>query len=155
MYLPPNKEFLKKKIPGFTESTILHSFALQGVVFDAEYYFKSNADLHKSYEVGDEIELKRHYIESGWSEGRFPFEVIVDEIFYLETYPDVAQFKGSFQEHFVRHGYSEGRLPYMFNIDKTSYNQRLGVLEPDTEPFKTPAEIRKHFILVGYHQLYK
>ena len=155
MYLPPCRDFLNNKIPGFSENTILHSIVLQGVVFDSSYYYKNNDDLHNFFEEDDEKGLWTHYIQSGWAEGRFPFEVIVDEIFYLETYPDVINFDGSYQDHFVRHGYSEGRLPYMFNIDLKLYNQRLSVIDPKAEPILDNNELRKHFVLVGYHQLYR
>ena len=52
--------------------------------------------------------------------------VAVDEAFYLERNPDVAEgiengFIYSAQEHFVDHGYFEGRLPYFIAIDEDWY----------------------------------
>ena len=50
----------------------------------------------------------------------------VDEVFYLQRYPDVADGirKGSVrsaQEHFVDHGYFEGRQPFRILVDEAWY----------------------------------
>jgi hypothetical protein len=52
----------------------------------------------------------------------------VDEQFYLERNPDVADGirRGSIrsaQEHFVDHGYFEGRQPYRIEVDEEWYRQ--------------------------------
>ena len=96
-------------------------WALKNTYFYPDYYFESNADLHQSIEKNDLDGLWSHYILHGWEEGRFPFDVHVDDIFYQENYPDVSFFDGSSQEHFVKHGYKEGRLPYRFNLNLEDY----------------------------------
>ena len=50
----------------------------------------------------------------------------VDEAFYLDRNPDVAQGiqQGSIRsarEHFADHGYFEGRLPYRIEVDEAWY----------------------------------
>jgi len=50
----------------------------------------------------------------------------VDEAFYLERNPDVAEGIAagtirSAQEHFVHHGYFEGRQPYPLQVDEEYY----------------------------------
>lgn len=50
----------------------------------------------------------------------------VDEAFYLERNPDVAEgirhgTIRSAREHFVDHGYFEGRLPYRITVDEAWY----------------------------------
>ncbi|HEY0185373.1 MAG TPA: hypothetical protein VGC09_21435 [Rhodopila sp.] len=54
--------------------------------------------------------------------------IAVDNAFYLERNPDVAEgirkgTIGSAQEHFVDHGYFEGRLPYRIAVDEQWYLQ--------------------------------
>ena len=52
----------------------------------------------------------------GYSEGRVPSNPKVDEAWYLETNPDVAEavksgrFKSAY-DHFMKNGYREGRKP--------------------------------------------
>ena len=50
----------------------------------------------------------------------------VDEAWYLQTYPDVAEAiaSGNHQsakEHFITHGYFEGRFPYEIPVDEAYY----------------------------------
>ena len=92
MYLPPSKTFLKKKIKGFSSNKIAHSQALMNTYFDHEFYFQNNEDLHGTIEENNVNALWNHYVNSGWEEGRFPFQVVVDEIFYIENYPDTSNF---------------------------------------------------------------
>ena len=59
----------------------------------------------------------------------------VDEEWYLNQYPDVAEAvrAGTFasaKEHFLNNGYFEGRLPFLIKIDEAWYlKQNPGVAE--------------------------
>jgi hypothetical protein len=60
---------------------------------------------------------RQHFVDDGYFEGRRAFPVQVDEKWYTETYPDVAESirQGaipSAQAHFDGDGYREGRLPF-------------------------------------------
>lgn len=60
---------------------------------------------------------RQHFLDDGYFEGRLPFPMPVDERWYLEHYPDVAEsvrkgVVGSAEQHFAEDGYREGRLPY-------------------------------------------
>ncbi len=59
---------------------------------------------------------RQHFVEHGYFEGRRPFELEIDEAFYMRQYPDIQEgiSKGlleSAREHFVKNGYEEGRIP--------------------------------------------
>jgi hypothetical protein len=62
-------------------------------------------------------------------------DVEVDEPWYLERYPDIAEAikQGSVQSarlHFVNDGYFEGRLPFPIRVDERYYlAQNSGVAE--------------------------
>ena len=153
MYIPPCKYFLKRKFKYFKKDTPAQMWALKNTYFDPDYYFESNADLHQSIEKNDLDGLWSHYILHGWEEGRFPFDVHVDDIFYQDNYPDVSFFDGSSQEHFVKHGYKEGRLPYLFNLNLEDYKKKLFMINPRAEMPSNNSEMYKHFIEIGYHLL--
>ena len=61
--------------------------------------------------------------------------VEVDEAWYLEAYPDVAEAIrsgriGSAREHFMFNGYFEGRWPFAITVDETWYlNEYPGVAQ--------------------------
>ena len=60
---------------------------------------------------------REHYVLSGYYEHRMPCSILVNEKWYLEAYPDVAEaMKGgiykSGQAHFDLAGFREGRMPY-------------------------------------------
>lgn len=61
--------------------------------------------------------------------------VEVDEAWYLERYPDIADairqgIVPSPKAHFVNDGYFEGRLPFAIKVDEDYYlNQNAGVAE--------------------------
>ena len=130
MYLPPCKSFLAKKFRNFSKNFPAQMWVLSNTYFDPSFYYEKNPDLHEKYDESDHRGLWSHYILNGWEEGRFPFRVKVDEIFYFENYPDAKLYDGSAQEHFVKHGYKEGRLPYMFSLDLDQYNERLFLVNP-------------------------
>ena len=56
-------------------------------------------------------------MDHGYFEGRPPFSVTIDEKWYLEQNPDVAETvkQGAYvsgQDHYDGPGYREGRLPF-------------------------------------------
>jgi len=80
--------------------------------------------------------------------------VEVDETWYLEQNPDVAEAiaKGAYRSgkhHFVEEGYFEGRTPYEFKVDEEWYMRTY----PDVaEGLKDGAlgSARQHFLSHGY-----
>ena len=58
-----------------------------------------------------------HYLQAGYFENRMPHAITVNEAWYLNAYPDVAEairkkvYKSG-QAHFEQVGFREGRLPY-------------------------------------------
>lgn len=126
---------------------------LKNTFFDSEFYFKNNPDLQKKFKKNDYHGLFSHYILNGWEEGRFPFNVKVDEIFYKLSYEDVSSFKGTCQEHFTKHGYREGRLPYMPNLNLDKYNEQLFLQKPGENKIASIKEMYQHYLKSGYHDL--
>ena len=84
--------------------------------FDESFYLTTYEDIaiaHNSGEIGD---LHRHFVETGFLEGRFGAAPAVDAAYYVATYPDVARAIaggqiGSAQDHYVQRGAAEGRAP--------------------------------------------
>ncbi len=82
--------------------------------------------------------------------------VPVDETWYLETYPDVADaiHAGTYrnaQSHFVEHGYFEGRLPSKLQINEAWYldtypDVKTGIAEG------TITSAADHFRTHGYEE---
>jgi hypothetical protein len=83
--------------------------------FDQEFYLETYPDLRSSFEAGNIADLRRHFIEVGYFEGRLGARPEFDEKYYLESYPDVAIAiaSGSVRsalDHYVRAGAIEGRF---------------------------------------------
>ncbi|MDE8346536.1 MAG: hypothetical protein POH28_10245 [Acidocella sp.] len=82
--------------------------------------------------------------------------VFVDEDWYLDTYPDVADavLKGSFnyaKDHYIEAGYTEGRLPHHVEVDEAWYINEY----PDVAAAIRPGAIfsaQKHFEDYGYRE---
>lgn len=84
--------------------------------FDSKYYVASNEDVKLEVEAGRTTALN-HYLKNGFSEGRAPFDIKVNEGYYLKNNPDVAIAIQdgrceSAQHHYDAHGRREGRSPY-------------------------------------------
>ena len=84
--------------------------------FDPEFYLAENADVAAAFENGQITDLHRHFVESGFIEGRFGAAPEVDGPFYVATYNDIgaAIRRGeivSAAQHYVDAGAAEGRIP--------------------------------------------
>lgn len=95
--------------------TLLQSLA-ERLPFDPAFYLARNPDIAAAHAAGQIADLHRHFIESGFLEGRFGAPPEVDETFYAATYKDIgaAIARGeipSAAEHYLRSGAAEGRLP--------------------------------------------
>lgn len=84
--------------------------------FSEAFYRDSYEDLAAAAAAGQIPDLHRHYVETGYFEGRLGAPPVVDEAFYVATYPDVAGAiergdVASATEHYLRSGAAEGRAP--------------------------------------------
>jgi hypothetical protein len=84
--------------------------------FSEAFYRAAYPDLDAAAASGQIPDLHRHYVETGYFEGRLGAVPVVDEAFYLASYPDVASAiergeVASGQVHYERSGASEGRIP--------------------------------------------
>ncbi|WP_264712101.1 hypothetical protein [Limobrevibacterium gyesilva] len=95
-------------------------FLLQTMVADSpfseEFYLETYPDIAEAYAAGQIPDLKRHYVELGFFEGRMGAPAPVDEAYYTSLYKDVAAAvqRGDVKsgaEHYQRSGASEGRIP--------------------------------------------
>ena len=100
--------------------TALLRALLQAIVaalpFDEAFYRARNPDIEAAFRAGQITDLHRHFVETGYLEGRFGAPPPVDEAFYAATYKDIgaAIARGempSAAEHYLRAGAAEGRLP--------------------------------------------
>ena len=90
----------------FTESRArrraLHRLG-KSTLFDPAWYLEAYADVRESG-----VDPTRHYLESGWREGRDPGPNFSTTA-YLRANPDVAALGVNPLLHFIEHGHAEGR----------------------------------------------
>lgn len=84
--------------------------------FSAEFYESTYPDIAEAAAAGKIPDLHRHFVETGYFEGRTGAPARVDEAFYTAHYKDVAQAiqRGdvvSGAEHYLHSGSAEGRVP--------------------------------------------
>jgi hypothetical protein len=88
--------------------------AISKLPFDEDFYLSSYSDIRTAYSSGRISDLRAHFVDTGYFEGRLGVNPNIDERFYRETYPDVAAAiaKGdvtSCLDHYVLMGAAEGR----------------------------------------------
>jgi hypothetical protein len=114
-----NRERLNSRSKIAVDAKLLRTL-LQGVVmhlpFSAEFYETTYPDIAEAVAAGKIPDLHRHFVETGYFEGRLGAPPQVDETYYTTLYKDVAQAiqRGdviSGAEHYVRAGSAEGRVP--------------------------------------------
>lgn len=124
-YLPPFGELqraLSTSSDGATVTMSSDVFKLllgglaQASGFNAEWYRDFFPDVAPAIRDGLSADELTHFIEVGYSEGRFPAPVALDEQWYRKNYPDVDEAikRGEVEspgEHYVECGWKEGRAP--------------------------------------------
>ena len=60
------------------------------VPFSAEFYLKAYPDIAEAHAAGQIEDLRRHFVELGFFEGRMGCEPPVDEAYYTSQYKDVG-----------------------------------------------------------------
>lgn len=89
--------------------------AVAAMPFDEAFYLSTYEDVRDARQSGQISDVKAHFVEQGYFEGRFGSRPDVDEAYYTETYPDVAaaianRHVGSALEHYMVAGAIEGRF---------------------------------------------
>lgn len=84
--------------------------------FSEEFYLEQYPDLAEAYAAGKIPNLRQHFLDSGYLEGRIGNPPDVDEAYYLANYKDVGKAVASGDvangaEHYKRAGAAEGRVP--------------------------------------------
>ena len=95
--------------------TLLQSL-LSSTAFSEQFYLETYPDIAEAYAAGKIPDLRKHFVELGFFEGRMGFPPSVDEDYYTSLYKDVgaAVQRGelpSATEHYMRAGAAEGRIP--------------------------------------------
>ena len=90
--------------------------AVARLPFSEAFYRATYPDIAAAHAAGAIPDLHRHFVTTGFFEGRAGAAPDMDDAFYAVTYPDVAQALGSGEvasasEHYVRSGAAEGRAP--------------------------------------------
>lgn len=133
-----NRERLNSKSKIAIDAKLLRGL-IQAVVartpFSGEFYLHTYPDIAEAHISGDIPDLQRHFIESGFFEGRFGAPPPVDEAFYTSFYKDVGQAVArgeiaSGTEHYLRQGAAEGRIPNRQIKPEVDY--WMSVLRDDT-----------------------
>ncbi len=89
--------------------------AVAGLPFDEEFYLAQNPDIREAAAEGSVTDLRAHFVNEGYLEGRFGVRPDLDEVFYRETYPDVANAIANGEvasglDHYLLSGAFEGRF---------------------------------------------
>lgn len=84
--------------------------------FSEPFYLEQNPDVAEAHAKGQIEDLRAHYVEQGYFEGRAGYSPPVDEAYYIDAYPDVAEAVqrgdvASGTEHYIRSGAAEARIP--------------------------------------------
>ena len=84
--------------------------------FSEQFYLETYPDIAEAYAAGGIADLKQHYVEHGYFEGRIGAPVDVDEEYYANHNEDVvaAMTRGNLEsitQHYQQSGYAEGRIP--------------------------------------------
>ncbi len=114
-----NRERLNSRSKVAVDAKLLKAL-LQTIVefapFSEEYYLQTYPDIAPAHTAGELPDLRRHFVEHGYFEGRVGAPLQVDAAYYTRRYQDVGQavLSGdvkSVTEHFRQSGYAEGRTP--------------------------------------------
>jgi hypothetical protein len=94
----------------------LVKLSLESSEFNESGYMRENPDVANALRRGEVKDVREHYINFGYFEGRVGGTPTVDENWYLTAYPDVAVAVklgdvGSAREHYNIIGSAEGRGP--------------------------------------------
>lgn len=91
---------------------MLISYIVEKEPFDEAWYLETYPDVRNALKQGTLESAKRHYVETGYFEGRLPGLGEFDTARYIQKNPDLAQMASDeATRHFIYTGYSEGR-PY-------------------------------------------
>lgn len=90
--------------------------AIERLPFSAAFYRSNYPDIAAAEAAGQIPDLHRHFIETGYFEGRMGAPPPFDAASYAATYPDVAEAVAdgriaSAADHYLRSGAAEGRVP--------------------------------------------
>lgn len=114
-----NRERLFSKSKVAVDAKILRQL-LQSLAaaapFSEAFYLEQNPDVAEARAKGQIADLRSHFIEQGYFEGRAGSVPPVDEEYYITAYPDVAEAVrrgdvSSGAEHYTRSGAAEARIP--------------------------------------------
>lgn len=133
-----NRERLNSKSKIAIDAKLLRGLIQAAVArapFSEEFYLQTYPDIAEAHAGGDIPDLHRHFVESGFFEGRFGAAPGVDEAFYTAYYKDVGQAVArgdiiSGTEHYLRQGAAEGRIPNKQTKPEVDY--WISVLRDDT-----------------------
>ena len=89
-----NRERLNSKSKIAIDAKLLRGL-IQAIIarspFSDEFYLDAYPDIAEAHAAGNIPDLHRHFVESGFFEGRFGAPPEVDEAFYTTYYKDVGQ----------------------------------------------------------------
>jgi hypothetical protein len=100
------------RVPAFR---VLLTLLVERLPFDEVFYKTTYPDLAEASDKEVIPDLRQHFIQNGFFEGRFGSPPDVDEKYYRDTYPDVddaikRSVISSALEHYIGGGAAEGRF---------------------------------------------
>jgi hypothetical protein len=114
-----NRERLDSKSKVAIDARLLKALLktiAQCAPFSEDFYRETCPDIARAHAAGRIPDLRRHYVEFGFFEGRLGAPPPVDEGYYASLYPDVTQAMlcgevKSGAEHYRNSVCAEGRIP--------------------------------------------
>lgn len=90
--------------------------AIERLPFSVEFYRATYPDIAAAEAAGQIPDLHRHFVETGYFEGRLGNPPAIDADAYVAAYPDVAEAIAEGRiagaaEHYLLSGAAEGRVP--------------------------------------------
>ncbi len=90
--------------------------AVASTPFSEEFYFQTYPDLKLAAGAGKLTDAHRHYVATGYFEGRLGAAPVIDDSFYIAANPDVARAMATGEvasplDHYIKSGSAEGRAP--------------------------------------------
>ena len=90
--------------------------AIEQLPFSEEFYRRTYPDIATAAAAGDIADLHRHFVDTGYFEGRLGAPPGLDAAHYRAAYQDVAEAIAagsiaSAHDHYMQAGAAEGRVP--------------------------------------------
>ncbi len=163
MHIPPPIQVLISSVEISSDGRVTCSLeefrnlvrmAVVGIPVDEAWYTDTYKDVAAAISKGTVSSASEHYAHSGYLDGRFPFQPVVEQVWYYENNEDLHDSRGevrSAAQHLQDAGYQEGRVPHRPVIDRVWYSQCYAEAKRQVDEGRFPS-LEAHFVEAGYRK---